>query len=84
MANAAIAALRSSSLASVVVLTVLAARLITPKRDGLPVTLALAIMAKAIRLVGKSRLQPRSSNSVRWLCGIGCEIAFGQIGNGDR
>ena len=31
-----------------------------------------------------SRLQPRSSNTVRWLCGIGCEIAFGQIGNGDR
>jgi len=23
-------------------------------------------------------------NTVRWLCGIGCEIAFGQIGNGDR
>ena len=26
-----------------------------------------------------SRLQPRSSNTVPWLCGIGCEIAFGQI-----
>jgi hypothetical protein len=30
-----------------------------------------------------SRLQPRSSRTVRWLCGIACEIAFGQISNGD-
>jgi hypothetical protein len=26
----------------------------------------------------------RSSNTVRWRCGIECEIVFGQIGNGDR
>ena len=35
------------------------------------------------RAIGRA-LQPRSSNTVRWLCGIGCEIALGQIGNGDR